>query len=54
MLIAVNKIYRGAGKPRAPMNEYWRNSFPNGLAFANDGGDIIGPENGRLSEAGRA
>jgi hypothetical protein len=34
------------------LNEYWRSSFCSGLACASDGSDIVGPEKGRLSEAG--
>jgi hypothetical protein len=34
------------------MNEYWQNSFRSGLACASDGGEIVGPEKGQLSEAG--
>jgi hypothetical protein len=33
------------------LNEYWRNSFCNGLACASDSGDIVGPEKGNLLEA---
>jgi hypothetical protein len=36
------------------MNECWRNSFRSGLAWASDGGHIVAPETGRLSEAGRS
>jgi hypothetical protein len=36
------------------MEEYWQNSFCSGLACVSDGGDIVGSEKGRLSEAGRS
>jgi hypothetical protein len=36
------------------MNEYWRNSFHSGLAWASDGCYIVAPEKGHLSEAGQS
>jgi hypothetical protein len=47
--------YRDEQESRAClMNKHWRNFFRSGLACASDGGDIVGPEKCRLSEAGRA
>jgi hypothetical protein len=36
------------------LNEYWRNSFRSMQAGASDSGAIVGPEKGRLLEAGRS
>jgi hypothetical protein len=53
-LLLLTKYTDEQGSPACLLNEYWRKSFHSGLACASDGSDIVSPERGRLSEAGRS